>query len=175
LGYRPTDAPIDLRPAFAVAAVRWQDAELAEALAAGDPNLLPRLLPVLRPAATDRLVTDALGGGSAADLLTQIVQVPMSPRVSVAALDAIRVLARSRPRHHVVTSLLGRLAVHADPLAAPALVEGLRAFEEGLSKKTGPALPQAIADASAALQLRQALAEALMPYPVLTATAHQEG
>ncbi|MCC6494848.1 MAG: hypothetical protein IT193_01170 [Propionibacteriaceae bacterium] len=169
------DTPIDLRPAFAAAALRWRDAELAEALAAGDPNLLSPLLPVLHPAARDRLVAAALGGGSGADLLTRIVQVPMSPRVAVAALEAIRVLARSRPRHHLVIGLLGPLAVHADPLVAPALVDGLRAFERALDKEAGPALRRAIADASAALQLRQAITEALLPYPVLTPTVPQEG
>lgn len=167
-------ASIDLRPTFAVAALRWRDAELAEALAAGNPNLLSPLLPVLRPAARDRLVTEALGGPGA-ELLTQVVHLPMSPRVAVAALEAIRSQARSRPRHHLVIGLLGPLAAHADPLAAPALVDSLRAFERGLDKEAGTGLRRAIADASAVLQLRQALAEALMPYPVLTPTVHQEG
>jgi len=168
-------APIDLRPALAVAALRWRDAELAEALAASDPALLSPLLSILAPAARDRLVVDTLRGPSGPELLARLVQLPMSPRVAVAALDAIRVQARSRARHHVVIGLLAPFAVHADPLAAPALVDGLRAFESSLDKDSGPALRRAIADASAALQLRQGIAEALQAYPVLTPSAHQEG
>ena len=69
---------------------------------------------------------------------------------------------------HRLVELVGPLAFNSDPLAAPALVERLRDLERRLPDEAGPAVRRSIAAAAAVLQLRQAVAEALLPYPVLT-------
>ncbi len=162
-------SPIDLSSAFVAAAHRWRDAELAEALAASRPGLIPGLLAVLPPARRDQLAAEALRSGSDAGLLNQVVSRPMAPALAVAALDAIATLAGGKPQYHRIAELVVPLAVNADPLAAPALVERLRSLEQRLPAEKAAAARRAVGRAAAALQLRQALAEALLPYPVLTA------
>jgi len=169
------DAPIDLRPAFAVAAMRWRDADLAAALGEADPSLLPVLLPVLEPGLRDRLVVDALAGETGAQLVTLIVPQPMSPTVAVAALDVIGRLALQRDQAYRASELLTAVGRHADPLAAPALLDGLADLSGRLPEKPPVVVKDGIRAASTALQLRQALAEALLAYPLLTPEADPKG
>lgn len=159
--------PIDLRPALARAALRWRDAELAEVLVAQDRTLLAGLLPVLRPPRRDQLLAEALGAGRGVALLDAVVHRPLAPALSVAAADALDQLARGRGNLHRLGELVGPLALNSDPLAAPALVERLRSLERRLPDEAGPAVRRNITAAAAVLQLRQAVAEALLPYPVL--------
>lgn len=160
-------SPIDLSPALAVAAARHGDSGLAAALAERADTLLATVLPVLRPADSDRLLIAALAAGTGAEPVAGLLTGPLSPPVSVAALDAVLRLAANRRLAHRVPELLGLLAVHADPLATPPLLAALRGFEDRLDTDAGPALRRAVGATATALQLRQALAEALLPYPVL--------
>lgn len=159
-------SPIDLAPALAVAAVRHGDAALAAVLTERDDTLLAGVRPVLRPADSDRLLVAALAAGTDAEPVSGVLAGPLSPPVSVAALEAVLRLAANRRLAHRVPELLGLLALQADPLAAPPLLAALRGFEERLDADAGPALRRAVGAAATALQLRQAIAEALPPSPV---------
>ena len=167
-------SPIDLRPAFAEAAVRWRDAELATAVARGNWDRLGAVLPVLDPVTRDALLADAFRAGHASTLLEHVVERPLSPPLAVAVLGALGTMLRGQSLHRVAV-MVDPLAVHADPLAVPALVDGLRDLERRLPEEAAPAIRRSLQNAAAALQLRQAVAEALLPYPVLTPNAHQEG
>lgn len=167
-------SPIDLRPALAEAALRWRDATLATAVARNDPSLLGPLLPVLDPATREDLLVDAFRAGQATDLLERVVERPLSPRLAVAALDALKGMLRGQALYRVAT-MVGPIAVNADPLAVPALVDALRDLERRLPEDAAPAIRRSLQTAAAALQLRQAVAEALLAYPVITPNAHQEG
>lgn len=158
-------SPIDLLPVFAVAARRWRDADLAEAIVSRDPSRLADLLGVLPTERRERLAVPALGASTTPRLLERVVAEPMSPRLSVAALDAVRRLVDKKTQLHQLTQLVVPLALNADANAAPALVERFRALEEQLPTDARGARRES-ARAAAALQLRQALADALLGYPV---------
>ena len=132
---------------------------------------------MLPAARREQLLVAALASGTAARLLEQVVAQPMSQRLAVAALDAIRRLAEGKPQLQLIGQLVVPLALNADVSAAPALVDGLRALDQRLPqdnaterRESAHARRQA-GRAAAALQLRQALAEALAPYPAPTTSA----
>ncbi len=167
-------SPIDLRPAFVEAALRWRDAELATAVARSDASLLGALLPVLSPTTRDRLLVDAFTAGLANGLMETVVERPLPPELALAVLGALKRLLRGASLYRVA-AMVGPLAMHADPLAVPALVDGLRDLERRLPDDAAPAIRRSVQTAAAAAQLRQAVSEALAPYPVLTPDTHKEG
>ncbi|QQR99775.1 MAG: hypothetical protein IPK37_12340 [Austwickia sp.] len=155
--------PLDLTDAWAAAAERWSDADLARVVLRGAPAQAARLLPVLpdperaawvgaalrqRPAAAATvlpLLPDRLDARGTADL-THVVR------------DWLGTLTTTR---YQLPDLLRRLAMRADLSIAPDTVAHLQALHRRLAPQESAALHRAFGEAAAALQLRRAIADVL--------------
>lgn len=159
---------VDAAPAWIEAAVRWRDTDLAIALVEQDPARIPSLLPVLSPVQRSRYLSAALRSGRLTDLgaITQLLPRRADGTLAAAVVDTLRRESGNRGRHHQFPEVIRALALAADPAIAGPLADDLRDLDARLPDNPGPAVRRAINEATAALQLRQALSEALPPPPV---------